>query len=243
MKKLTNSVPTKKKRFWKSDLNAPNAQKTPAHVGFIMDGNGRWATARGLKRSDGYAAGLNALFKVLKRSKELEIPAVTVFAFSTENNSRPTEEIDAIFSLVEKFNLSYDGDTRITYIGDFSSLPYNLCRSIDQIEAKTADYKGTILNIAFNYGSRDDIIHAAKVCYDHGVFTDELFESALGSAHLPPLDCIVRTGGEMRLSNFMLYECAYAELIFLNKLWPDMTEEDVDKVLQLYSERTRKFGA
>ena len=121
-------------------------------------------------------------------------------------------------------------------------LPEGLEESIYEVEDKTKDNKGTILNIAFNYGGQEDILHAAEWCYLHGDFSKEKFEKALGTSHLPPLDCIVRTAGEMRLSNFLLYECAYAELIFLAKAWPDMDAEDVDKIIELYSERIRKFG-
>ncbi len=215
----------------------------PRHIGFIMDGNGRWATAHGLERYDGYAAGLLALRKVVKRANELGIEAITVYAFSTENWARPDSERDAIFNVVEKFNRTYDGDLRITYSGDIAMLPDSIEDSIFEIEEKTQNNKGTILNIAFNYGGQADILHAAEICFSHGTFSKENFERALASSHLPPLDCIVRTGGEMRLSNFMLYEAAYAELIFLVKLWPDMEEEDVDKIVALFEERKRKFGA
>lgn len=213
------------------------------HIGFIMDGNGRWATAHGMPRSDGYSAGLIALRRVLSRCKECGVEAITVYAFSTENWTRPEGEKQAIFDLVENFNRNYDGNTRITYSGDIASLPDGLEQSICIVEEKTAGFSGTILNIAFNYGGQADILHAAEICYSHGVFNKENFERALSSSHLPPLDCIVRTGGEMRLSNFMLYEAAYAELIFLSKLWPDMVEDDVDKIIELFENRKRKFGS
>lgn len=212
------------------------------HVGFIMDGNGRWAESRGMSRSDGYAYGLLALRKVVKRCEEKGVEAVSVFAFSTENWARPVGEIDAIASVVEKFNRNYDGNLKITYMGDIYALEDGLYQSIEEIEEKTRDNEGMSLNIAFNYGGRDDIIHAAKVCYDHGDFTEDNFKQALSSSHLPPLDLIVRTGGEKRLSNFMLFESAYAELEFLDKLWPDMTEEDVDKIIDDFDSRQRKFG-
>lgn len=214
----------------------------PKHIGFIMDGNGRWAQSRGLPRTDGYAQGLIALQKVARRCSERGVEAVSVYAFSTENWARPQNEIDAIASVVEKFNYNYDGDYRITYMGDTYSLSDGLARSIERIENATADNSGMALNIAFNYGGRDDIIHAAKVAYDHGEFTVDEFERNLGSSHLPALDMIVRTGGEMRLSNFMLYESAYAELVFLDKYWCDMTADDVDDILAEFEKRVRKFG-
>ncbi len=212
------------------------------HIGFIMDGNGRWATAHGLSRAEGYAYGLMALRRVAKRCEEKGVKAVSVYAFSTENIARPTDEIDAIFDVVRKFNLTYDGKFRICYMGDFSTLPDKLADSIESVEQRTQDNEGMILNIAFNYGGRADILHAAKIAYDHGEFVEDTFEKHLGSSRLPALDMIVRTGGEMRLSNFMLYEAAYAELFFLDKLWPDMTEEDVDSLLAGFEKRTRKYG-
>lgn len=214
----------------------------PKHIGFIMDGNGRWATSVGLERKDGYGAGLLALKRVYDRANELGIEAMTVYAFSTENWARPDEEKEEIFRVVEHFNSTYDGAAKITYMGNIAELPDGLEESIYEVEDKTKDNKGTILNIAFNYGGQEDILHAAEWCYLHGDFSKEKFEKALGTSHLPPLDCIVRTAGEMRLSNFMLYECAYAELIFLAKAWPDMDASDVDKIIELYSERIRKFG-
>ena len=212
------------------------------HIGFIMDGNGRWATARGLSRTEGYANGLIALRRVAKRCEERGVKAVSVYAFSTENINRPSEEIEAIFKVVEKFNRTYDGKFRICYMGDFSTLPDKLAESIELVEQNTENNEGMILNIAFNYGGRADILHAAKIAYDHGEFLDDTFEKRLGSARLPELDMIVRTGGEKRLSNFMLYEAAYAELFFLDKLWPDMDENDVDDLLEQFEKRTRKFG-
>lgn len=214
----------------------------PKHIGFIMDGNGRWAQMRSLPRAEGYAHGLVALYKVAKRCSERGVEAVSVYAFSTENNQRPTEEIEAIAKVVQKFNLTYDGDYKISYMGDISSLPDKLADSIEAVEQNTADNEGMWLNIAFNYGGRADIIHAAKVAYDHGEFIEDTFESHLSSAHLPQLDAVVRTGGEKRLSNFMMYESAYAELIFLDKLWPDMDESDVDMIIDEFESRNRKFG-
>ena len=215
----------------------------PKHIGFIMDGNGRWATEHGLSRADGYPAGLLALRRVIQRCKERGIEAVSVYAFSTENWARPDEEKESIFKVVDTFNRNYDGDIKITYSGDIASLPDYLEDSICEVEYRTKDNEGTVLNICFNYGGREDLLHAAEICFSHGNFSKENFERALSSSHLPAIDCIVRTGGEMRLSNFMLYESAYAELIFLVKNWPDMDDTDVDKIIELFEKRNRTFGA
>ena len=212
------------------------------HIAFIMDGNGRWGTAQNLPRSAGYSAGLDALKRVLAGCERRGIEVVTVYAFSTENNSRPDEEKQAIFGVVKAFNTSYDGNMKIRYMGDIDSLPDDVGESVRCVENKTADNTGILLNIALNYGAKADILHACKLCSDHGDFNEDGFEARLGSAGLPPLDAVVRTGGEKRLSNFMLYECAYSELFFFDKLWPDMTEADVDEILDEFDTRNRKFG-
>lgn len=214
----------------------------PRHIGFIMDGNGRWAQSRGLERAQGYAEGVVALYKVAKRCAECGVEAISVFALSTENLARPDNELNAIYKAIEKFNYAYEGDFVITYMGDVYSLPDSVAESIENVEDRTADNGGLKLNIAVNYGGRADIIHAAKVCYDHGEFVEDTFLKHLSSSHLPQLDMIVRTGGEMRLSNFMLFESAYAELLFLDTLWPDMDEEKVNSVIEEFEKRDRKFG-
>lgn len=212
------------------------------HVAFIMDGNGRWATAHGMPRAEGYKHGLEALMRVLKRLDSRGVEAVSVYAFSTENNARPDEEKAAIFETVRKFNRTYFGNLRVIYMGDIDSLDEDTIDSIEDIERRTCKNCGATLNIALDYGAQADIIHAAKLAYDKGTFDEETFEASLSTAGLPKLDMIVRTGGEIRLSNFMLYEAAYAELMFIDKLWPDMTEDDADAVIAEFDRRVRKFG-
>lgn len=214
----------------------------PKHIAFIMDGNGRWAEAHGLLRVEGYKAGLTALKRVAAECARRSVEVVSVYAFSTENNARPETEIEAIFDVVKSFNNSYEGEYKITYMGDIDSLPDEVSESVRLVEYNTAENAGMTLNIALNYGARDDIIRAAKLACDHSDFTVDGFENSLSSTSLPPLDAIVRTGGEKRLSNFMLYEAAYSELFFLDKLWPDMTEDDVADILREFECRNRKFG-
>lgn len=215
----------------------------PRHIGFIMDGNGRWAQARALPRSEGYAFGLAALGRVLRRCGDKGIAAVSVYAFSTENNARPKEEIEAIDKVVSGFNNSYKGDYKIVYMTSVNGLSEEMKQSIEDITRRTRSNKGLTLNIAYNYGGRTDIINAARACRDCIHIGEKEFEARLASAKLPPLDLIVRTGGEKRLSGFMLYEAAYSELVFTDKLWPDMTEDDVDCFLEEFGRRKRKFGA
>lgn len=214
----------------------------PKHIGFIMDGNGRWAVAHGLSRDKGYAYGVNALLKVASQCEKRGVEAISAYAFSTENIARPDGEVSAILDVVKRFNNTYDGDMRVLYMGDIDALPESVAESVEHVERHTADNRGMIFNVALNYGARSDIVHAAKLAYDEGEFSERSFEDFLSTRGLPPLDLIVRTGGEKRLSNFMLYEAAYAELVFLDKLWPDMTESDVDDLLDEFETRNRKFG-
>ncbi len=213
------------------------------HIAFIPDGNGRWAQAHGMERKEGYVQGLKALKAVIARAEQRGIEALSVFAFSTENVARPHEEQAAIFRAVESFNNSYDGDMRILYMGDIDSLDERLAQSVEDVERRTAANTGMILNIALAYGGRADIVRAAKLAADSGDFTEEGFLDRLSTRGLPPLDLVVRTGGRKRLSNFMLYEAAYAELIFLDKLWGDMSGEDVDMIIDEFESRKRTFGA
>lgn len=215
----------------------------PRHVGCIMDGNGRWAVRRGLPREAGYAEGLKAMMRVLKRMSERGVEAVTVYAYSSENFARPSAESAAILSVVTEWNRSYDGDMKVTYMGDLSRFPACVGESADEVQNRTAHNTGLHLNIALGYGGRDDIVRAARAAAAKGEITRETLESELASSSLPPLDLIVRSGGEMRLSGFMLYEAAYSELWFTDKLWPDMTAGDADAALDSFAARTRKFGA
>ena len=215
----------------------------PAHVGYIMDGNGRWAERRGLPRSAGYAEGLKAMLRVLRRTEERGVRVATVYAFSSENFARPEEESSAIADVVERWNRSYDGGWKVTYMGELSRFSESLRESVALVIGRTEENEGLRLNIALGYGGREDIVNAARRAAAKGEIDSASFENCLSSAGLPPLDLIVRSGGEKRLSGFMLYEAAYSELYFTDALWPDMTEKDVDDALGEFARRTRKFGA
>lgn len=220
----------------------------PKHIGFIMDGNGRWATKRGLPRNAGHKQGVKALKKVLYACDDFSIEVVTVFAFSTENWSRPKEEVDAILGIVANFNDNIEDvvtkrNIQVKFIGDISVFDKNIKDSIDKILSVTANNTGAILCIALNYGGLDDIVQAAnKAAMSGGEITKESITANLYTAGLPDVDLVVRSGGEKRLSNFLLYQAAYSELIFSDTLWPDFNKAEVKKVLDEYKNRTRKFG-
>lgn len=219
----------------------------PEHIAFIMDGNGRWAKKHGLPRKVGHEEGVRALKRVVKCLSDYGIKAATFFAFSTENWSRPAEEVEALFQLIAKFADTAEAfckknNLKVKVIGSRERLSEELLARLDGIVEKTARNTGTVFVIAFNYGSADEIVSAAKTAALSGEINRQTFESALYTADLPPLDLLVRTGGEKRLSNFLLYQASYAELEFTDTLWPDMGKGKIDKILSEYSKRERRFG-
>lgn len=223
--------------------------KIPKHIGFILDGNGRWATARKLPRSVGHRKGTVALKRVLNACIKYGVEAVSLYAFSSENWKRPQKERETLFSMIKEFvrddiAKSLVKPVKIQVMGDITALPQDVQEAIEKAIIDTQKNDGMIVNIGLNYGSRDEIVTAVNRAIKAGVtdFTKEIIESYLDTANLPPLDLIVRTSGEIRLSNFMLWQCAYSEMIFLDKLWPDMKKKDVDEIIEEFSGRNRKFG-
>lgn len=222
---------------------------TPKHVGFIMDGNGRWAKLRGKPRSFGHIKGSDNVEKVVTGCFERGVYAVTLYAFSTENWSRPKEEVDKILSLLEKFLKKYiktlvKNEVKLVFSGDLSVLPKSLKNLAEEKTQQTENFTKNVLNIALNYGSRAEIIRAcnALIKSDKSEVTEKDFENELYTKFLPEMDLIVRTGGEKRLSNFFMYQAAYAELYFTDVYWPDFKEEELDKALLWFSKRQRRFG-
>lgn len=218
----------------------------PKHIGFIMDGNGRWAKLRGYPRVKGHRAGLKAVDGVLDLCKKYGVRYVSLYVFSTENWHRPKEEVDNLFNLareyLKKSNTFRKRGIRVVVSGSPEKLPTDLVKSIRETEEHTKDCALLTLNLCINYGGRDEIIHAVNKAVEAGVKVDEkTFESFLYK-QLPPLDLITRTSGEMRLSNFMLYQAAYAELYFTDVLWPDFDETAFCRMLESYAARERKFG-
>ncbi len=227
-----------------------NLDRLPKHIAIILDGNGRWATKRGLPRNVGHKAGCENLKKVLQHIYDLGIYSTSLFLFSTENWKRPQEEIDGIFGIVKEYVTDVEDelvakDVRVVVSGEYTRLPADLVESITKITDKTKSCQNRILNLAINYGGQDEILRAVKSAIEQGKkdISKEEFEGLLYTKGLPPLDFVIRTSGEMRLSNFMLWQMAYSELYFTRLLWPDFSPKELDKALIAYQQRKRRFGS
>ena len=218
------------------------------HIAFIMDGNGRWAKKRGMPREFGHKAGAETFRKICSYCHEIGFKAVTVYAFSTENWKRPKHEVDAIMNLLGSFldELMKDYEkysNRIRFIGDISVLTPSLKEKIAYAESLNPD-SDRIINIALNYGGRAELAHAFNTLVADGktTVTEEDISNALYTAESGDPDMIVRTGGDLRISNFLLWQAAYAELYFTDKLWPDLTSSDVDDMVRDFYSRKRRYG-
>ncbi len=224
--------------------------KIPTHIGFIMDGNGRWATQRGLSRSEGHRQGAEALKKVVKACSQKGIKVVSIYAFSCENwSKRPQAEIKFLFSLITQFVKKEMKDYvkagyRVRFSGNLSQLPKTTQNAVLKVIDASKNNDGLIVNIALNYGSHQEIVRAVNMILQSGLreIDEQMLEDCLYSAGLPPLDVVVRSSGEKRLSNFMLWQASYSELIFLDKYWPDFNEDTLEDILKEYSNRDRRFG-
>jgi undecaprenyl diphosphate synthase len=226
-------------------------ERLPRHVAIIMDGNGRWAKARGLPRTEGHRQGTENLRRILRASVEFGIEILTIYAFSTENWKRPRAEIQVLLSILEMVidreleELNREG-VQLRHIGEMEGIPPALQRKIHQAKALTANNNRLILNVAFNYGGRDEIIRAVRHIVADGIppddITEELISSYMYTSPLPDPDLIIRTSGEIRLSNFLVWQGTYAEYYFTNTYWPDFSRDELLKALIEYSNRTRRFG-
>ncbi len=225
----------------------------PAHVAVIMDGNGRWAKRRMLPRSLGHRAGVDRLRGIIRLTSDLGIGALTLYAFSTENWRRPADEVGTLMGLlIEYFSKEIDeldaNDVRIRTLGDSSGLPGEVQKAVESAVSRTRENGGLKLNIALNYGGRDEILRAvnaaAKAAAAEGQreITAELFESFLDTRGLPDVDLLIRTSGEQRISNFLLYQISYSELMFVDELWPDFSDERYLEALRAYAKRSRRYG-
>jgi len=230
-------------------------KKIPVHVAIIMDGNGRWAAAKGLPRIAGHNAGANSVEEAIKAAKESGVKVLTLYAFSTENWKRPKQEVDALFGLLENY-IDSKADTmikngiRISAIGRIEELPDRVQRKLKSVMDRTRDCSSLLLNIALNYGSRTEIADAARViakdCVSGKVDPDDIdektFSGYLYTKDLPDPDLLIRTSGEMRLSNFLLWQLSYSEIYISKKLWPDFKKSDFIEALNEYQNRQRRYG-
>ena len=220
----------------------------PNHVAFIMDGNGRWAKNKGLARSLGHEAGVKTLMSIMENCFTLGVKYVTVYAFSTENWNRPKEEVDALIQLFRNYFSNYFSKItkkgiKINVWGDKSKFPQDVIDSISKIENSFVDKPKGVFNIALNYGGRKEIIDAVNTAIKNGKELDEKeFSSLLYSSSVPDPDLIIRTGGEYRLSNFLLFQSAYSELFFTKTLWPDFNNDELLMIFTAFANRERRFG-
>lgn len=231
------------------------AGEIPVHVAAIMDGNGRWAKERGLPRIAGHRSGMQTVKRITRAADGLGIKVLTLFAFSTENWKRPQDEVDYLMNLPQEF-LALELDelceknVQVRMMGWTDHLPEHTLSAIQEAVEKTKHNTGLILNFALNYGSRQEIVQAVKSIADDlekgrltkDAINDELFSSYLCSAGLPDPDLLIRTSGELRLSNFMMWQLAYTELFFSPLYWPDFTEKDFYEAISHYQKRSRRFG-
>lgn len=224
------------------------------HIGFIMDGNGRWAKRQGLPRNAGHKKGAQVFQDITRYCNELGVASASFYAFSTENWKRPQSEVDGIMSLFgEYLKKAFDykkENNRVCFLGDRAPLAPDLVRLMEEIETKTSQNTGMTLNIAINYGGRDELIRAVRsIAKDAAAGTlapEEVDEACISSrlytAGQKDPDFILRPSGEMRLSNFLLWQCAYSEFIYMDVLWPDFTRHDLDVAIDEYNHRSRRFG-
>lgn len=223
------------------------ADKVPASVGIIMDGNGRWAKRRLLPRSAGHEAGMKRILGLVEHARARGVKYLTLYALSTENLSRPREELEGLYSLFRKYFAQYaprlsGSGAAVKVIGDISVLPQDVRQSIEDVCSQAPVQAEFTLVFAINYGSRAEIVRAANLAAGRGSLTERDFAQLLYTADVPDPDLIIRTGGELRLSNFLLWQSAYAELYFSKVLFPDFDDRRLDEALKEYSRRNRRFG-
>ncbi|KKC39334.1 UDP pyrophosphate synthase [Devosia epidermidihirudinis] len=238
-----------------ADLAQRPRLRIPAHLGVIMDGNGRWAKARNKRRTEGHIEGVKALRNLVELCINYGVGHLTVFSFSSENWTRPRDEIAFIFNLLRRFVISdlqrlISNNVQVRIIGTRDGLEPSLVRLIDDVEAKTAANTGLVLVVAFNYGGKAEIAEATRKIarevaagrLSPDAITEDTIEAALYTAGLPDPDLIIRTSGEQRISNFLLWQAAYSEFVFVDENWPDFDENSFVRVLEAFALRDRRFG-
>ena len=223
--------------------------RLPKHVGIIMDGNGRWATRRGMPRALGHRAGTERLRGIIRLSSDLGIQALSLYAFSTENWKRAEEEVSYLMNLIhlhlrKEMKFYKKNHIRLRFIGDLSRLKPSLQEEMRSVERDTASYDGLTVQLAINYGGRDELRRAVQKLIDSGKqkITEADIEAELDTAGIPDPDLIIRTAGEQRLSNFLMWQSAYSEFWYTPKLWPDFGSEDFDEAVAAFFRRDRRYG-
>lgn len=233
----------------------PQASEFPEHIAIIMDGNGRWAKSRGFPRAVGHERGVEALRRTVEAAQEIGLKNLTVYSFSTENWRRPVAEVNALFGLLKAYvkrdldRLASEG-VRVRILGTREGLPKDILELVDRAETRTADNQVFNLCIAFNYGGREELVRAAqkfaravqKGEVDASDLSEESLAAYLDSDGIPDPDIVIRTSGEYRLSNFLIWQAAYSELIFMDVLWPDFGKAQLLKAIEIYQARERRFG-
>ena len=233
-----------------------NKENMPEHIAIIMDGNRRWAKAQGKPAGFGHKEGAKTLEKIVRYGNKIGLKYITVYAFSTENWKRAEDEVKGLMTLLQNYLDDYSkrADTeniKINVIGDISALSDKMQKSINKCIDRTKNNTGIVFNIALNYGGRDEIkkavIKISKEVRDGNIdiedISEDMISNNLYTANIPDPDLIIRTSGEIRLSGFLLWQCTYSELLFIDKNWPDFEEDDLDKAIIEYQKRNRKFGA
>lgn len=232
-------------------INELNVESLPKHLAIIMDGNGRWANNQGRVKIDGYRKGSEVAYDIAKYCTTLAIPYLTLYAFSMENWLRPKEETDHLFGLFysvltdeDKINFICNYNIKLSFIGNLSLLPQKILDQIGKAEEITHKNDGLLLTVAVSYGAKQEIIHAISNIMKENIarISEDEFEKFLYTKDLPKLDLLIRTGGEKRLSNFLLWQAAYAELYFCDTLWPDFSCQDLGKALEDYTKREKRYG-
>ena len=222
--------------------------RLPRHIAIIMDGNGRWAKKRGLPRTAGHKVGAETFRKIALYCKALGVEYLTIYAFSTENWKRPADEVSTLMGLLKKYmqeaiDTMERDQMKLRFFGDLSALSPELQALAHKANEVADRVEGFQANLCINYGGRDEILHAARECAAAGEeMTEENLERHLYSAGIPDPELIIRPGGELRLSNFLLWQCAYSEFYYTDTLWPDFDEAELDRAIAAYQQRDRRFG-
>ena len=226
---------------------AAGTGEMPRHVAIIMDGNGRWAKKRMLPRAMGHRRGVETVRDIVRAAGELGLETLSLYAFSSENWKRPEEEINDLMALMRDFIKSdldtfVENDVRLRIIGDYKALSPDIVEILEESIARTSKNSRTTLAVALNYGSQDEMVRAARAAAAQGEISVSSIEANLDTAGLPPLDLLIRTSGEQRLSNFMLWQAAYAEFWFTETLWPDFSKDELAAALNEFARRERRYG-